>query len=110
MEELLEGLDPRDLDGDTDNDSFRDLAEVNAGTDGRNPNEYPLPDGDIYPLGAPDGVTDLRDVLFAFHVSETNGPLRGGDPDPEPIVGSGLTFARDHSSPAARARWIGSPG
>jgi hypothetical protein len=73
VEELLIGLDPRDE--DTDNDSFRDKAEVNAGKDGRDPTDYPLPDGDIYPLGSPDGITDLRDVLFAFRI--VRGDLTG---------------------------------
>ncbi len=73
VEELFAGLDP--LDDDTDNDSFRDGAELAAGRDGRDAADYPLPDGDIYPLGAPDGVTDLRDALFAFRI--VRGEIEG---------------------------------
>lgn len=78
VEELLLGLDP--VDGDTDGDSFRDKAEVDAGTNGHNANDYPLPDGDIFPLGAPDGVTDLRDALSAFRI--LSGDLPGAESEP----------------------------
>ncbi|MCI0637182.1 MAG: hypothetical protein L0206_25195, partial [Actinobacteria bacterium] len=64
--ELLAGLDPRRV--DTDGDTFRDNLELAAGTDGRNATEYPLPDGDVFPLGAPDGVVDDRDALVALRV------------------------------------------
>ena len=43
----------RDVAGDTDLD----------------PTRYPKPDGDAYPLGAPDGVVDVRDALLAIRVS-----------------------------------------
>jgi hypothetical protein len=66
VEERLRGLDP--FDDDTDGDSFRDGAEL-AGNTGLNPSLYPEPDGDIHPLGAPDGEVDLRDALLAIRVS-----------------------------------------
>jgi hypothetical protein len=66
VDELLAGLDPRRA--DTDGDSFRDDLELAAGTDPRNPNEYPRPDGDVFPLGAPDAVVDERDALLALRV------------------------------------------
>jgi YD repeat-containing protein len=66
VEELLLGLDPRRA--DTDGDSFRDNLELAAGKDGRNPLEYPLPDGDVFPLGAPDGLVDERDELLVHRI------------------------------------------
>ncbi len=66
VQELLAGLDPRRV--DTDGDTFRDNLELAAGTDGRNASQYPLPDGDVFPLGAPDGLVDDRDVLLALRV------------------------------------------
>jgi hypothetical protein len=66
VEELLAGTDPRDV--DTDNDTFRDFTELAKGKDPLNATEYPLADGDVFPLGAPDGVVDLRDELLAHRV------------------------------------------
>ncbi len=66
VQELLAGLDPRAV--DTDGDTFRDNLELAAGTDGRSATSYPLPDGDVFPLGAPDGVVDDRDALVALRV------------------------------------------
>jgi hypothetical protein len=66
VEEILLGLDP--LDPDSDNDSFSDEQEIAANTDGLDPNDY-TPDGDVHPLGAPDGVVDLGDAVLATRVS-----------------------------------------
>ena len=66
VDELLLGLNTTDF--DTDNDTFRDATEVAAGTDGADGSDYPLPDGDISPLGNPDGVVDSRDALLALRV------------------------------------------
>jgi hypothetical protein len=95
VEELLRGLDSRDP--DTDGDSFRDEPEIAANTNGR---DYPLPDGDIHPLGAPDGIVDIRDSLLALRISAGKvtisplqqaffvrhaniAPLNGGVPQPD---------------------------
>jgi hypothetical protein len=67
VEELLRGLDPRNP--DTDGDSFTDEAEIAANTNGLDGNDFPLPDGDIHPLGAPDGIVDIRDSLLALRIS-----------------------------------------
>jgi hypothetical protein len=66
VEELLAGTDPRDV--DTDGDTFRDNVELAKGKDPLDATEYPLPDGDVFPLGASDGVVDLRDELLAHRV------------------------------------------
>ncbi|MCI0635176.1 MAG: hypothetical protein L0206_14890 [Actinobacteria bacterium] len=66
VEELLAGLDP--CAADTDGDSFRDNPELAAGTDGRDATQYPLPDGDVFPIGVPDGLVDDRDVLVAVRI------------------------------------------
>jgi hypothetical protein len=66
VEELLAALDPKDA--DTDGDSFRDDLELAANSDPLNLLDYPLPDGDVFPLGAPDGVVDLRDELLAHRI------------------------------------------
>jgi hypothetical protein len=66
VDELLLGLNTTDF--DTDNDTFRDANEVAAGTDGADGSDFPLPDGDIFPLGNPDGVVDSRDALLALRV------------------------------------------
>jgi hypothetical protein len=66
VEELLLGLSTTHK--DTDDDTFRDATEVAAGTDGADSSDYPLPDGDIFPLGNPDGVVDSRDALLALRV------------------------------------------
>ena len=102
--ELLEGLDPED--GDTDGDTFGDAVELARGTDARDGVAYPPPDGDIFPLGQPDGVTDMRDALLALRLAaevetvapeqqvflERHGdvaPLVGGLPAPDGVFGSG---------------------
>jgi len=66
VEELLAGLDPRDV--DTDGDSFRDNVELAKGKDPLNALEYPKPDGDVFPLGAPDGLVDARDELLIHRI------------------------------------------
>jgi hypothetical protein len=76
VEELLAGLDPRDV--DTDNDTFRDNLELAAGKDGANPLEYPLPDGDVFPLGAPDGLVDARDELLIHRILRGLVTVPGG--------------------------------
>ncbi len=96
VEEGIAGLNPHDP--DTDGDSFSDAAELDAGTDGANAGVYPPPDGDIFPLGAPDGVIDVRDLLLAVRIvrgevdptGETFflrhadvAPLEAGEPDPD---------------------------
>jgi hypothetical protein len=104
VEERLRGLDP--LDRDTDGDSFGDGAEIASNTNGLDPDDYPLPDGDIHPLGAPDGVVDLRDALLAVRVSSGDvvvspaqqaffdrhanvAPLGAGGPQPDATFDSG---------------------
>jgi hypothetical protein len=64
VEELLAGMDPRDV----DTDSFRDDLELAKGKDPLNALDYPLPDGDVFPLGAPDGLVDARDELLIHRV------------------------------------------
>lgn len=67
VDELLAGTDP--LDADTDGDSFRDYVEAQKNRDPLNATEYPLPDGDVFPLGAlPDGVVDARDELLTHRI------------------------------------------
>jgi hypothetical protein len=66
VDELLAGLDP--LDVDTDGDSFRDNVELAKGRDPLDATDYPPPDGDVFPVGAPDGVVDARDELLAHRV------------------------------------------
>jgi hypothetical protein len=104
VDERLVGLDP--LDADSDDDSFRDGLETAAGTNGLDPDEYPAPDGDIHPLGSPDGVIDIRDVLLAVRLSAGDvtvapgqqevfdrhadvAPLGGGGPQPDGLFDSG---------------------
>lgn len=65
--EALLGSDP--LVADTDGDTFSDAVEVAQGTDPNSSADLPLPDGDVYPLGAPDGVVDVRDALVASRVA-----------------------------------------
>lgn len=67
VEERLRGLDP--FDDDSDNDSFTDGAEIAATTDPLDPGHYPEPDGDVHPLGDPDGIVDLRDALLAIRIN-----------------------------------------
>ena len=44
------------------------MWELAAGKDGADANDFPLPDGDVFPLGAPDGIVDLRDELLAHRI------------------------------------------
>jgi len=53
---------------------------VTAGSDARDLNDYPLPDGDIFPLGAPDGFIDLRDALLAIRI--LRGEITGAESEP----------------------------
>ena len=76
LDELLAGLDPRSA--DTDGDSFRDDLELAAGKDGTDPLDFPLPDGDVFPLGAPDGVVDVRDELLAHRILRGLETVPGG--------------------------------
>jgi hypothetical protein len=77
VDELLAGLDPKDA--DTDGDSFRDNVEVAAQYDPLNATEYPLPDGDVFPLGAPDGLVDVRDELLIHRVLRGIVTVPSGD-------------------------------
>jgi len=65
--EALAGSDP--LLVDTDGDTFSDAVEVAQATDPNSSAEQPLPDGDVFPLGAPDDVVDVRDALTALRVA-----------------------------------------
>ncbi len=76
VEELLAGFDPRDA--DTDNDSFRDNVELAKGKDPLDPTQYPLPDGDVFPLGVPDGLVDARDELLVHRVLRGLGTVPSG--------------------------------
>jgi hypothetical protein len=96
VDELLLGLNTTDF--DTDNDTFRDATEVAAGTDGANSSEFPLPDGDISPLGNPDGIVDTRDALLALRV------IRG-----DVTVDSGSQPAFDRHGDVAPLNPAGSP-
>jgi hypothetical protein len=104
VEEQIAGLNPEDV--DTDGDSFLDPVELAAGTDGADPNTFPLPDGDIFPLGSADGVTDIRDALLAlrivgssvfvgppdeavFYLHADVAPLVNGVPSPDGSFGLG---------------------
>jgi hypothetical protein len=77
VDELLAGTDPRDA--DTDGDSFRDNLEIAAGKDPLNALDYPLPDGDVFPLGAPDGLVDLRDELLIHRILRGLAAVPSGD-------------------------------
>jgi hypothetical protein len=78
VEELLAGLDPTDA--DTDGDSFRDNVELAKGRDPLDAADRPLPDGDVFPLGAlPDGVVDARDELLIHRVLRGLVTVPSGD-------------------------------
>jgi hypothetical protein len=78
VEELLLGLDPRDA--DTDGDSFRDNVALAQGRDPLDAADRPLPDGDVFPLGAlPDGVVDARDELLIHRVLRGLVTVPSGD-------------------------------
>jgi hypothetical protein len=98
VDELLAGTDPRDV--DTDGDSFRDNLEIAAGKDPLNALDYPRPDGDVFPLGAPDGVVDLRDELLAHRVLRGLVTVPSGDQE---------TFLR-HADVAPLVAGAPSPG
>ncbi len=76
VEELLAGLDPRDV--DTDNDTFRDNVELAKGKDPLDATEYPLPDGDVFPLGVSDGLVDARDELLIHRILRGLVTVPGG--------------------------------
>lgn len=90
--EGLIGSDP--LLADTDGDTFSDAVEVAQGTDPNNSNDRPLPDGDVYPCGAPDGAVDVRDARVAARVAA--GDL---------AVPAGAALAFDRHSDVAP--WVG---
>lgn len=101
VDELFAGLDPSLW--DTDGDTFADNVEQDRGTGAADPNDYPAPDADIYPLGHPDGVVDHRDALLALriiggHVTPVDGESlsvdRHGDVAPL-AVGDGSFDAAD---------------
>ena len=78
VDELLAGLDPRDA--DTDGDSFRDNVELAKGRDPLDASDRPLPDGDVFPLGAlPDGVVDARDELLIHRILRGLVTVPSGD-------------------------------
>ncbi|MFQ5472249.1 MAG: hypothetical protein ACE5FA_05110, partial [Dehalococcoidia bacterium] len=78
VDELLEGLDP--FDSDTDDDGYDDLVEFLLGSDGLDPSSIPPPpDGDIFPLGAPDGVVDARDAVLALRIAAGEIAIPTGD-------------------------------
>jgi len=122
VDELLEGLDPRS--GDTDGDGYGDLVEWVLGTDGLDPGAYPPPpDGDIAPLGAPDGLVDVRDALLALRILEGSvvaptgddwirfiwhadvAPLVGGAPVQDGAFGAGDALVILRLVSGAQAPW-----
>jgi len=104
IDEALAGLDPNDP--DTDGDSFPDAVELAYGTDGADASAYPPPDGDVFPVGAPDGIVDGRDAFIALRIAAglevvapadeavflrrgDVAPLTGGAPTPDGDFNSG---------------------
>jgi len=54
---------------DFDSDGYSDITELNAGTDPLDPLSIPsIADGDLAPLGAPDGVLNAADYLIAQRI------------------------------------------
>ncbi len=54
---------------DSDGDGFNDGDEINAGSDPNDPLSWPVfADGDLAPLGAPDGVINAADYLIAQRI------------------------------------------
>lgn len=74
--EGLFGSNPRVA--DTDGDTFSDAVEVAQGTDPNASNDLPLPDGDVFPFGAPDGRVDVSDALVALRVASGELPVPPG--------------------------------
>jgi hypothetical protein len=63
------GADTDPLNPDTDGDRLDDSIEVAGGSDPLNPNSYPiLADGDLAPLGMPDGEVNAADCLVAMRI------------------------------------------
>jgi hypothetical protein len=102
--EALIGSDPRVA--DTDGDTFSDAIEVAQGTDPNSSDDLPPPDGDVSPLGFPDGRVDVSDALVALRVASGEllvppgaelafdrhadvAPLVGGSPSPDGSVDVG---------------------
>ena len=75
--EALAGSDP--FDADTDGDTFSDPVEVAQGTDPNSSDDLPLPDGDVFPIGAPDGIVDARDGVAAARVAAGLVTVAPGD-------------------------------
>lgn len=61
------GTDP--LIADTDGDGFDDGLEIEFGSDPVSNTSFPAPDGDLAPLGNPDGVINAGDVLIATRIT-----------------------------------------
>ena len=53
---------------DTDADGFDDGLEVTFGTNPVDNTSFPIPDGDLAPYGAPDGVINVADTLIAVRI------------------------------------------
>jgi hypothetical protein len=67
LQENTLGTDP--LMTDTDNDGYSDGLEVSANTDPLDSSSIPsLADGDLAPLGSPDGRVDIRDLLVVIRI------------------------------------------
>ena len=55
---------------DTDGDGFNDGTEITAGGDPLDPLSWPnFADGDLAPLGAPDGLINAADYLVAQRIT-----------------------------------------
>ena len=68
VEVRLYGTNPND--SDSDNDFIDDFDEVNNGSDPLDHTSWPnFSDGDIAPLGAPDGLTNASDYLIAQRIA-----------------------------------------
>jgi hypothetical protein len=93
---------------------------VAAGTDPNCSDDLPLPDGDISPIGAPDGIVDASDALVALRIASGElavdplempiflrhadvAPLVGGAPSPdgEFDLGDALVVVRKASGQAS---------
>lgn len=80
---------------DTDGDTFSDREEAAVlGIDPNSSGDLPFPSGDIFPIGAPNGVVDARDALETTRISPRvpSGGDSDGDgitdgADPEPLQG-----------------------
>jgi Bacterial TSP3 repeat len=64
------GLDSDPLDPDTDGDRLNDGVEIAHGSNPLNPASYPsLADGDLAPLGSPDGSVNAADYLISLRLT-----------------------------------------